>query len=63
MYKDLNQIWLDYLKRIDGLIIYDKDKFNLYDNSELQKEFEPYRVIQNQLNIIKKSSTPSSDEN
>jgi len=63
MYKDLNQIWLDYLKGINGLIIYDKDKFTLYNNSELQKEFEPFRIVQNQLNIAKKGASHSPDEN
>jgi len=63
MYKDLNQIWLDYLNGINGLIIYDKGKFTLYNNSELQKEFKPFRIIQNQLNIIKKGAPHPSDEN
>ena len=63
MYKDLNQIWLDYLKVINGLIIYDKGKLTLYNNSELQKEFEPFRIVQNQLNIARKGAVHSPDEN
>jgi hypothetical protein len=63
MYKDLNQIWLDYLKVVNGLIIYDKGKLTLYNNSELQKKFEPFRIVQNQLNIARKGESHSPDEN
>ena len=63
MYKDLNQIWLDYLKVVNGLIIYDKGKLTLYNNSELQKKFEPFRIVQNQLNIDRKGESHSPDEN
>ena len=62
VYEDLNQIWLDYLSKINGLIIYDGGKLNLYNTSELQKEFEPYRILQNQLNIAKKETKSSSDK-
>lgn len=62
--KDLNEIWLDYLKTVNGLIIYGNNKFNFYDSSNAEKEFYPCRVAQNQIFLKLESArkSPPSDE-
>jgi len=60
--EDLNQVFLKFLNSINGLIIYDKNKFNLYDNDEIQKEFIPRRIVQNQLTVIKKNKKNISED-
>lgn len=63
--KDLNEIWLGYLKTVNGLIIYDGSdgsKFNKYSSEELKEKFTPYRIAQNQIILIKNGSSPPPDE-
>ena len=60
--EDLNKIWLGYLKTVNGLIIYDDNKFNFYDSSKAVNAFIPYRVAQNQIILIEKGKSPPSDE-
>ena len=59
--KDSNQldiefkdIWLSYLKDITGFIVYTGNKLTLYSPETIKQNFEPVRVVQNQLNIVKK---------
>ena len=59
---NLNTVWLDYLKTVNGLIIYDNNKFDFYDDKKSEKEFYPYRVAQNQIILIKKDAPHPSDE-
>jgi len=60
--KNLNEIWLGYLKTVNGLIIYDGNKFNKYSSEELKEKFIPYRIAQNQIILIKKGESPPPDE-
>ena len=60
--EDLNKIWLNYLTTVNGLIIYDDNKFNFYDSSKAVNAFIPYRVAQNQIILIEKGKSPPSDE-
>jgi len=51
---DFKKIWENYLKNITGFIVYDGNKLELYPTETIKQNFSPVRVIQNQINIIKK---------
>jgi len=59
---DLNQIWKDYLKGVTGLIMYDEGKFELYKHEDLLTKFRPFRIVQNQLSIIKIRQNNNQEE-
>jgi len=59
---EFNNLWLDYLKGIKGLIIYDDNNFKLYTSDQLKTEFYPYRVVQNQISVIQKGVEPPKEE-
>jgi hypothetical protein len=54
LFTEFNNIWLEYLDTISGFIIYDGTKLNLYSPETIKKNFGPVRVVQNQINIVKK---------
>jgi len=57
-----NKLWLDYLEDIKGLVIYDDNNFKLYTSDQLKTEFYPYRIVQNQISVIRKGTLPPKDE-
>jgi hypothetical protein len=59
---EFNNLWLDYLKDIKGLVIYDDNNLKLYTSDQLKTEFYPYRVVQNQISVIRKGTPPPKDE-
>jgi len=59
---EFNNLWLDYLKGIKGLVIYDDNNFKLYTSDQLKTEFYPYRIVQNQISVIQKGTPPPKDE-
>jgi hypothetical protein len=56
MDNDFNNIWVEYIKDIKGLIIYDKGEIKFYNQSQLKDEFNPIRVVMNQIIVIKKGT-------
>jgi hypothetical protein len=59
---EFNNLWVDYLKDIKGLVIYDNNNLKFYTSDQLKKEFYPYRVVQNQISVIRKGTPPPKDE-
>ena len=59
---EFDKLWLDYLEDIKGLVIYDDNNFKLYTSDQLKTEFYPYRVVQNQISVIRKGTPPPKDE-
>lgn len=56
---EFNNIWINYIKDIKGLIIYDKGEIKFYDKSQLEDEFNPVRVVMNQI-VVAKKGTPDN---
>jgi hypothetical protein len=59
MDNEFNDIWINYIKGVDGLIIYDKGEIKFYDKSQLENEFNPVRVVMNQI-VVAKKGTPDN---
>jgi hypothetical protein len=59
MDNDFNNIWVEYIKDIKGLIIYDKGEIKFYNQSQLKDEFNPVRVVMNQI-VVAKKGTPDN---
>jgi hypothetical protein len=59
MDNEFNNIWINYIKDIKGLIIYDKGEIKFYDKSQLEDEFNPVRVVMNQI-VVAKKGTPDN---
>jgi hypothetical protein len=56
---EFNGIWIKYIKDIKGLIIYDKGEIKFYNQSQLKDEFNPVRVVMNQI-VVAKKGTPDN---
>jgi hypothetical protein len=54
--EELDTVWKNYFsKGLKGLILVDGTTPTLYTTEELLDKFTPYRIVQNQINIIEKT--------
>jgi hypothetical protein len=54
--KDLNKVWEEFLHTIDGLILITNGVPELYTPEQLNSNFAPSRVVQNQIIVKSRSS-------